>query len=315
MGQYTESHAVNGIDTYTFPSAIPPEVTILDRFPPQPMPQQFGHIRADLLGELAQATPDRLGRSSACILVGADQGYGGHSRTDIAETFPMALNKVPEGIALLGAMSIAIGDAAKEKHAMPTAPDFDRLVPLLTSDAKFCVLEPNRVDKCRIVPAAAIAPFYAPAQEEKIQGQTEIEARIELGDLTSLSPRECEFLAKLRIAGIDKDISYRLLGSGVGTKGQSAALHPGLYGDLDIVATSSREIAEITASFEALATSFYGPLNKNPKDVHQGSRVISGQVYSNPEKGVMIDFFAGNTLGDVLVRPEALARGHAIQIS
>src|SRR6266540_1541263 len=293
-----ESSVVNGVDTYTFPTVIPEGITVIDNHSIIRVPEQLLPIMTDLLGELAQAQPDGLGRRSACVLVGHDRGYGGYSVNDVVDSFPMALDKVPEGKFLYGAMSLAIGSKSKEKNAMPSGADFDRLVPLLTANAKFCILQPNDWDMCRILPAATIAPRYESGEVEELMGQTKLAAQKELIQLTMLSPRECEFLAELRFAGRDAGVRYHLMGSGVGFKGQSAALHPGMNEDLDIIAVSDRDQVEIVASFEAMASEFYGSLTRKHKVVRMlgARRVVEGYVYSGKDNGIRIDFFAGNTL-------------------
>jgi hypothetical protein len=108
-----------------------------------------------------------------------------------------------------------------------------------------------------------------------------------------------------------------LTGSGNGLSGSSVAIRPGMYNDLDIIAISERDKAEVEAEFESVAKACYGVLEKVPKLVNVAGtdRQVEGCIYSNEKSGISIDFFASNQVKDAFVRSENLERNYFHQLS
>jgi len=313
------SAITNGLDTYTFPGIWPEEVVFLDPYPEVPIPESIWHIRDQLIGELALAQPDLFERRSGCVLIGPDRGYGGHSQTDVAEAFAMALDQVPEHEVLYGAMLGVAGVRAKTKSGMPNFASFHRALPRFVDDAKFSIVQPN-IKQHRVIPLHALVPAYAGNTDlPRFTGTTLTQCQIEAIRYTALSVRDCEYVAHLRLAGLKTGTHYYLTGSGSGLGGPSIALNPaGPYHDLDIIATNDElEPDEISAAFKVISEAFYGPLEEERKVVRiaESSKLLEGSVYCSPASQISIDFFPGKRLQDVLVRPEYLAQGLIHQLS
>lgn len=310
----------DGIDMYKFPRVVPDDLVMIDAFPLHPVPECLDPVKQDLLGQLALADAPFSGKRIACILAGADKGFGGHtverSRTDADDPFIMALAKVPEGEKLFGVMVAGEGPM-KEKHVMPSGKAYDLISPLLIPGAPIVVLPPNRNDVCRFIPAFMHKSAYRTKVASVFQGRTIFESQVEAIRYTSLSMEDCEFVAHLRHSGLENSIHYYLIGSSNGQSGPSVALRPGMYNDLDIIAVSDRDKNEIEARFEDIAEAWYGPLEKEPKVVNiAGSNdLLEGCIYSNPKAGIVIDFYATHLLKEALVRPENETRYFYHQLS
>ena len=311
---------VDGIDMHRFPRVVPDNLDIMDAFPLNPIPECLGPVMSDLLGQLALANAPFSGKRIACILAGADEGYGGHtierSRSDVVDPFLMALEKVPKGAKLYGVMVTGEGPM-KEKHVMPSGKAYDLLSPLLVPHSDIVVVPPNTRDVCRFIPEFMHASAYRTKVASVFQGRTIFESQVEAIRYTSLSMEDCEFVAHLRHAGLRDDIHYYLTGSSNGQSGPSVALRPGMYSDLDIIAVSDKDKNEIEARFEDIAEAWYGPLEKKTKVVNiAGSDdMVKGCIYSNPEAGIEIDFYATNRIRKALVRPENADRNYFHQLS
>lgn len=311
---------VDGIDIYRFPRVIPDDLAVVDAFPLNPIPEHLDPIKADLLGELALAQAPFSGRRMACILAGKNEGYGGHtverSPSDIDDPFIMALGKVPQDARLYGVMVTGEGPM-KEKHVMPSGKAYDLIAPRLLPGSPVIVIPPNTQDTCRYIPESMHQAAYRPKVASIFQGRTFPQIKIEAIRNTTLSIEDCEFVAHLRLSGLKDDIHYYLTGSANGQSGPSCALKPSMYSDLDIIAVGEKSKAETEACFEDMAEAWYGPLEKEPKVVTiAGSEdTLEGCIYSNPQAGISIDFYAIDQLQKAFVRPENLARNFYHQLS
>ena len=311
---------VDGIDMFRVPRVMPEDVVVIDAFPLNPIPERLDPVKADLLGELALAQASFSGRRIACILAGENKGYGGHvierSPIDIEDPFMMALAKVPEGADLYGILVTGEG-SMKEKHVLPSGAAYDAIAPRLLPGSPIVILPPNRTDVCRFIPESRHQTAYNPKPASVFEGQTVMEIYSEAMRNTYLSMEDCMFVAHLRLAGLKNGIHYFLTGSGNGLSGPSVAIRPGMYSDLDIIAISDRDSAEVEAEFESVAEACYGALEKVPKLVHvAGSdRQVEGCIYSNLESGISIDFFVSKRIEDAFVRSESLERNYFHQLS
>ncbi len=312
--------ADDGIDMYRFPRVVPDDLVIIDAFPLNTIPERLEPVMSDLLGQLALAEAPFSGKRIACILAGADEGYGGHtyerSHSDVEDPFLMALEKVPKGAKLHGIMVTGEGPM-KEKHVMPSGKAYDLLSPLLLPGSDIVVVPPNTRDVCRFIPEFMHKSAYRSKVASVFQGRTVFESQVEAIRYTSLSMEDCNFVAHLRHAGLRDDIHYYLTGSSNGHSGPSVALRPGMYSDLDIIAISERDKAEVEAEFESVAEACYGALEKVPKLVHVAGtdRQVEGWIYSNLKSGISIDFFVSHELKDAFVRAESLDRNYFHQLS
>jgi hypothetical protein len=292
---------------------------VVDAFPLQPVPASIGHIAADLYRELEQADAPLSGRNTACVLVTEHAGYGGHvvehSPTDVEDGFEMALDKVPYTATILGILATGKG-TMKEKHIMPFGSTYDKLAPRLAPTAPIIMIPPNSRDTCRIIPAAMHEAAYEPKAPSIFQGATIFESEVEAIRYTALSPKDCAFVARLRHAGLDNGIHYYLTGSSSAQGAPSYALRPLSYNDLDIIAVGGKGKAHIEASFESLAESMYGPLEKEQKIVRVAASesMLEGVRYCN-DTGISIDFFPTAQLEQAFVRPEYLQRNFYHQLS
>jgi hypothetical protein len=99
---------VLGINLDTFPRGLPSDAIVHDTFRLRNVPEAMRPALNDLLGELALAEAPISGRKSACILVGSDEGYGGHvverDFGDVTDAFSMAYEKVESGTPIYGIM-------------------------------------------------------------------------------------------------------------------------------------------------------------------------------------------------------------------
>jgi hypothetical protein len=308
------------IDMFRVPRVMPEGTVVIDAFPLSPIPERLDPVRADLLGELALAHAPFSGRRIACILAGENEGYGGHviehSPTNIEDPFMMALRKVPEGVDLYGIMVTGEG-LMKEKHVLPSGAAYDAIAPRLLPGSPIVMMPPNRTDVCRFIPESRHATAYSPKPISIFEGKTVVEIYSEAIRSTCLSMEDCMFVAHLRLAGLKQGIHYFLTGSGNGLSGPSVAIRPGMYSDLDIIAISDRDAAEVEAEFEGLAEACYGVLDKVPKlvNVAGSDRQVEGCIYSNLDSGISIDFFASKKLEDAFVRSESLERNYFHQLS
>lgn len=311
---------LHGIDMDRVPRVLPPSVEVLDAFPLHPVPKRLWQARTELLGELALAEAPASGRQIACILAGAEEGYGGHtvetSPTNALDPFAMALEKVPNGAKLFGVMVTGKG-TMKDKHVMPSAEAYDAVSPLLLPGSPFYVIPPNQSELCRRIPEGMHQAAYEPKLASVFRGGTPFESTLEALDVTSLSMEDCRFVGQLRHAGLAADVHYYLTGSANGLSGPSVALRPGMYSDLDIIAVSERGREATEAHFEAVAEATYGSLEKTPKVVSIAGTddTLEGCIYSNTEAGISIDFYATQTLKDAFVRPEYYGRNYFHQLS
>jgi hypothetical protein len=299
---------------------MPENTVVIDAFPLNPIPERLAPVKADLLGQLALAQAPFSGRRIACILAGENEGYGGHviehSPTDIEDPFMMALGKVPVGADLYGIMVTGEG-SMKEKHVLPSGAAYDAITSLLLPGSPIVIMPPNRQDVCRFIPESRHASAYRPKPLSVFEGNTVMEIYSEAIHNTYLSMEDCMFVAHLRLAGLKEGIHYFLTGSGNGLSGSSVAIRPGMYNDLDIIAISERDKAEVEAEFESVAKACYGVLEKVPKLVNVAGtdRQVEGCIYSNEKSGISIDFFASNQVKDAFVRSENLERNYFHQLS
>lgn len=259
---------VDGIDVFRVPRVMPENTVVIDAFPLNPIPERLAPVKANLLGELALAHAPFSRRRIACILAGKNKGYGGHviehSPTDIEDPFMMALGKAPEGADLYGIMVTGAGQM-KEKHILPSGAAYDAIAPRLLPGSPIVVMPPNRQDVCRFIPESRHISAYSPKPPSVFKGRTVMEIYGEAIRNTYLSMEDCMFVAHLRLAGLRAGIHYFLTGSGNGLSGPSVAIRPGMYSDLDIIAISERDKAEVEAEFESVAEACYGVLEKVPK--------------------------------------------------
>jgi hypothetical protein len=228
----------------------------------------------------------------------------------------MALSKVPEGADLYGIMVTGEG-TMKEKHVLPSGAAYDAVAPRLVAGSPIVIMPPNRQDVCRFIPESRHESAYSPKPLSVFKGSTVMEVCAEAICNTYLSMEDCMFAAHLRLAGLKEGIHYFLTGSGNGLSGPSVAIRPCMYRDLDIIAISERDKAEVEAQFESVAEACYGVLEKVPKlvDVAGSNRQVKGCVYSNATSGISIDFFASHRVEDAFVRSESLERNFFHQLS
>jgi hypothetical protein len=302
------------------PRVFPAGANVIEAFPLQPIPERLSAARADVLGQLALAHAPFSQRRTACILAGADEGYGGHviehSPTHIEDPFMMALEKVPEGARLYGIIVAGTGDM-KEKHLLPSGKAYDAIAPLLFPGSPIIVIPPNQTDICRFIPEAQHQSAYVPKPLTTLEGTTFMQVYREAIRSTVLSAEDCAFIARLRLSGLDDSIHYYLTGSANGESGPSVALRPGLYRDLDIIAVSDHGKQQTEAAFEAVAQAHYGVLEKTPKVVTVAgtSQELEGCLYTNSAAGIAIDFFTAPALENAFVRPESYDRHYFHQLS
>ncbi|HSW37128.1 MAG TPA: hypothetical protein VLG37_02030 [Candidatus Saccharimonadales bacterium] len=308
-----------GIDINRFPRVMPVGAIVIDAFPLGPIPRQMDRIKADLLGQLALAEAPFSDRRVACILAGEHEGYGGHtverSLTDVEDAFMMALGRLPSKDTKLYAVAVTGEGPMREKHVMPSGTAYDMIAPLLFPGSSIVVIPPNTSGVCRYIPEFMHQAAYAPRPASVFQGRNFLESKLEAIRYTALCIEDCEFVAHLRQAGLEEEIHYYLTGSSSGQGGPSFAIKPGMYGDLDIIAISQKDKAEVEASFESLAEACYGALEKEPKvaSVAGSGRLLEGALYSNSD--ISIDFYVASTLEGAFVRPENLERNFFHRIS
>lgn len=308
------------IDMFRVPRVMPKNSVVIDAFPLNPIPERLAPVKADLLGQLALAHAPFSGRRIACILAGENDGYGGHvterSPTDIDDPFLTALSKVPGGVALYGIMVTGEG-SMKEKHVLPSGAAYDAIAPLLLPGSPIVIMPPNQIDVCRFIPESRHESAYSPKPLSVFEGKTQMEIYSEAIRNTYLSMEDCMFVTQLRLAGLKEGIHYFLTGSGNGMSGPSVAIRPDMYNDLDIIAISERDKAEVEAEFERVAEACYGVLEKVPKlvNVAGSDRQVEGCIYTNAKSGISIDFFASHQVEDAFVRSESLERNYFHQLS
>jgi predicted DNA-binding protein len=311
---------VNGVDSVRIPRVFPHDTKVIDVFPLTSISERLYGPTADLLGQLALAEAPFSGRETACILAGADRGYGGHvvehSVDNAEDPFAMALAQVPDDAQLYGIMVTGKG-ALKEKHVLPSGEMYDAIQPHLVPDSPIIVIPPNQIAVCRRIPYDWHQRTYRPKPLSAFVGETVAEIYREAIEKTVLSVEDCMFLAKLRLAGLRDGIHYYLTGSANGQSGPSVATRPGVYSDLDIIAASSLGRGQVESSFEKLAANYYGALQKTSKLVRVvgGGRTVEGSMYVNGEIGLMIDLFVTSQPEDGFVRSEYLARNFFHQLS
>jgi cytidine deaminase len=204
--------------------------------------------RGKLVNALMTAEKPRLtGRLVACLL---DTESGTYIATNLEQDeephFHHAEIEALGQIASVGALSInrvVMTGAGQDKikEVSPCFDCYDALQPYLSSSCDLVLVQPNTFTRAIVLNPEEHTEAYSPKPETSISGTTHEEIVADLRQKTELEHEDLDFVADLRLLGLDEGIHFYLSGNASGKGWVSSVLNKEFgipYTDIDIAAVT-----------------------------------------------------------------------------
>lgn len=282
--------------------------------------------RALILDELNLADAPLTGRQIGCVLQTATAMYSGHNyEHNYAITFESAEEcaiqaKIqaepdePIQRIILGGRGMG-----KIKRLAPYAEAYETLTPHFNHDTELVLLQPDTFNQAVVFTADEHHAAYAPQPYSIIEDTDRQEIITELERKTILTGEGLELVTDLRQLGLNTGIQFFLTGSASGRCGISQFIlkkEKRSYEDIDLIAVTDHDRADVEMTVEGIINPYFGTLNKRLKEIQLwfiNETRWSTDYYSNDRD--VVSLTVAPSLRQGMIRMDYLRKNFFHQIS
>jgi len=280
-------------------------------------------IRTLLSEELSLAHAPITKKRVACVLETESKIHSGHNYEHIN---PLHFDHAEENTLkkilpdeTIQKVFLAGKGHEKIKQVSPCSECYDALSQRFSSSTQLILFQPDTLDKTMSFTLEEHKEAYSSKPYSQIEGFNRRDIQKDLKKKTLLQDEGLEFVADLRLLGLNSGIHFFLTGSASGRGSMADLIHlkEGVsYRDIDLIAVTTLDRDVVEKMIEKISLSYFGTFDKRRTVVDNWfvNEVRKRSNYFSQEKEV-IDLAVSPTLRGGMIRMDYLRKNFFHQIS